>query len=83
MGTFLKIIAGLIGVLGLMVVFAINQPMTASNILWPALESVMLDEPYVGITANGVVEPAIGDPVIYYSTVVGPLWELLNTPASS
>ena len=59
MGTFLKIIAGLIGVLGLMVVFAINQPMTASNILWPALESVMLDEPYVGITANGVVEPGL------------------------
>jgi hypothetical protein len=59
MRTFLKLTAGLIIALGLFVVFAISQPMTASKVLWPVLESVMLNEPFVGITANGEVETGL------------------------
>ncbi len=59
MRTFLKLTAGLIIALGLFVVFAISQPMTTSKVLWPVLESVMLNEPFVGITANGEVETGL------------------------
>jgi len=56
MRTLLKVVAAVVVALVLLVVFAVNQPMTASRILWPMLEAVMLDD-YVGITADGEVEP--------------------------
>lgn len=58
MRTLLKVLAGLVVVLLLLVVFAVSQPMTASRIFWPTLETLMLDD-FVGITANGQVEAGL------------------------
>jgi hypothetical protein len=36
---------------------AMWKPMTASPVAWPVLEDQMLEEPFLGITADGAIEP--------------------------
>ncbi|TDJ34543.1 MAG: DUF3500 domain-containing protein [Gammaproteobacteria bacterium] len=40
-----------------MIVFAFWKPVTASKTIWPVVENYMLEEPFLGITANGTVIP--------------------------
>jgi hypothetical protein len=39
--------------------FAYFAPMTASRFVWPVLEAIVLDEPFVGITTDGAPEPGL------------------------
>ena len=45
--------AVLVALIGL----AVWNPVAASRVLWPAVESVMLREPFLGVTAAGETEP--------------------------
>ena len=45
--------AVLVALIGL----AVWNPVAASRVLWPVVENVMLDEPFLGVTADGEVEP--------------------------
>ncbi len=38
---------------------AVLNPVAASRVLWPAVEHAMLDEPFLGVTADGEVEPGL------------------------
>ena len=44
-------------VLVVLIGLAIWNPVGASRILWPVVENVMLGEPFLGITADGEIEP--------------------------
>ena len=55
----LKIALTLIIVIVAFVAFAMWKPMLASAMLWPTLERVMLRDPFVGITARGVVRSGL------------------------
>jgi len=55
----LKIALTLIIVIMAFVAFAMWKPMLASAMLWPTLERVMLRDPFVGITARGVVRSGL------------------------
>ena len=46
-------------VLALLVGLAIWKPVTASAVIWPLIENRVLSEPFVGITADGNVEPGL------------------------
>ena len=35
------------------------KPMTASTVIWPMVESMILDDPFLGITADGTVEEGL------------------------
>ena len=47
---------GIAVLVGLMVL-AVWNPVAASRVLWPVVENVMLGEPFLGITADGEIEP--------------------------
>ena len=49
------VVTALIVLIGL----AVLNPVAASRVLWPAVEHAMLDEPFLGITADGDVEPGL------------------------
>lgn len=44
-------------VLVVLIGLAVWNPVAASRVLWPVLENVMLREPFLGITADGEIEP--------------------------
>ena len=52
LGIALAVLAGLVGL-------AVWNPVAASRLIWPVVESTMIDEPFVGITADGVIEPGL------------------------
>ena len=47
---------GIAVLVGLMVL-AVWNPVAASRVLWPVVENVMLREPFLGVTADGEIEP--------------------------
>ena len=49
-GIALAVLVGLVGL-------AVWNPVAASRLIWPVVENAMIDEPFVGITADGVIEP--------------------------
>ena len=49
------VLAVLVGLVGL----AVWNPVAASRLIWPVVENTMIDEPFVGITADGVIEPGL------------------------
>ena len=44
-------------VLVVLIGLVVWNPVAASRVLWPAVESVMLREPFLGVTADGETEP--------------------------
>ena len=44
-------------VLVVLIGLAVWNPVAASRVVWPVLENVMLREPFLGITADGEIEP--------------------------
>ena len=44
-------------VLVVLIGLAVWNPVAASRVLWPVLENVMLREPFLGVTADGEIEP--------------------------
>jgi hypothetical protein len=59
MKLFVQIVAGLFVVLVILVALTWWQPVGASRIIWPFIEDAMLEEPFLGITATGEVEPGL------------------------
>ncbi|MFB3107088.1 MAG: DUF3500 domain-containing protein [Pseudomonadales bacterium] len=57
MKVVLKVILSFALILLAMIVFAFWKPVTASKTIWPVVENYMLEEPFLGITANGTIEP--------------------------
>ncbi|MCH8140516.1 MAG: hypothetical protein IH908_02845, partial [Proteobacteria bacterium] len=57
MKVVLKVILSFALILLAMIVFAFWKPVTASKTIWPVVENYMLEEPFLGITANGTVIP--------------------------
>ncbi len=53
----LKVILSFVLIGLAMIVFAFWKPVTASKIIWPVVENYMLEEAFLGITANGTVIP--------------------------
>ena len=51
-GIALAVLVGLVGL-------AVWNPVAASRLIWPVVENAMIDEPFVGITADGVIEPGL------------------------
>ena len=45
------------GVLVVLIGLAVWNPVAASRVLWPVVENVMLREPFLGVTADGAIEP--------------------------
>ncbi|MEM7016028.1 MAG: DUF3500 domain-containing protein [Pseudomonadota bacterium] len=58
MRTFLKIIAAVILVIILLGVFFAVRPMTASDIFWPVVEVVAIED-FVGVTTDGNIQPNV------------------------
>ena len=48
-----------LAVLVVLIGLAIWNPVAASRVLWPVLENVVLREPFLGITADGEIEPGL------------------------
>ena len=48
-----------LAVLFVLIGLAVLNPVAASRVLWPLVENAMLDEPFLGITTNGQVEPGL------------------------
>ena len=46
-------------VLIVLIGLAFLNPVAASRVLWPAVEHAMLDEPFLGVTTNGEIEPGL------------------------
>ena len=59
MRRLLQWIGGGMAVLVVLVGLAVWDPIAASRVLWPAVEGAMLDEPFLGVTADGEVEPGL------------------------
>ncbi len=59
MKIILTILGGLAAVVILIVLLAVISPMTASGLLWPVVERVVLREPFVGITSDGQVREGL------------------------
>ncbi len=53
----LTVVLSLVLILLALIGFAFWKPVTASKIIWPVVENYMLEEPFLGITANGTVVP--------------------------
>ena len=48
-----------LAVLLVLIGLAVLNPVAASRVLWPLVENAMLDEPFLGITTDGQVEPGL------------------------
>ena len=57
MKVVLKVILSFVLLLAALVGFAFWKPVSASKVIWPVVEDYMLEEPFLGITANGTIEP--------------------------
>jgi hypothetical protein len=55
----LKVGGVVVFVLAVMIGLAMWKPMAASRVAWPVLEDQMLEEPFLGITADGAIEPGL------------------------
>jgi len=52
----LKLLGGVVVAIALLAVFAWLKPVTASALLWPSIETYLLDD-FVGVTSDGKIEP--------------------------
>ncbi len=59
MRRLLKWIGRGMAALVVLVGLAVWNPIVASRVLWPAVEGAMLEEPFVGVTADGEVESGL------------------------
>ena len=48
-----------LAVLLVLIGLAVLNPVAASRVLWPAVEKAMLDEPFLGVTTDGEIEPGL------------------------
>ncbi|MXY16076.1 MAG: DUF3500 domain-containing protein, partial [Acidobacteria bacterium] len=55
----LQVVGVGLAVLVVLIGLAIWDPVAASRVIWPVLENVVLDEPFLGITADGEIEPGL------------------------
>lgn len=56
---FLIVLLSLVTLLVVLFGVAYWKPVTAANVIWPLVEKVALDDPFVGITADGSVQPGL------------------------
>ena len=78
MRTLLKITLTLILLIAAFIGFIAWKPMLASQLLWPAVEWIVLRDPFVGITANGNVQPDLF-PVEFTGATTAPIVEAART----
>ncbi len=57
MWLIIKILAIIVAILAGLAALALWQPVAASRFIWPIVEDRMLEEPFLGVTAEGTVEP--------------------------
>ena len=57
MRLIIKILAVIVAILASLVALALWNPVATSRIIWPGIEDWMLKEPFLGITADGSVQP--------------------------
>ena len=57
MRRLLQVVGVGMAVLVVLIGLAVWNPVAASRVLWPLVESVMLGEPFLGVTADGETEP--------------------------
>ena len=55
----IKILAIIVAILASLIALALWKPLAASRIIWPIIEDRMLEEPFLGITADGSIEPGL------------------------
>ena len=57
MRRLLQWFGAVLAVLVVLIGLAVLNPIAASRVLWPMVENVMLDEPFLGVTPDGNVQP--------------------------
>ena len=55
----LQVVGVGLAVLVVLVGLAVWNPLAAGRVFWPALENVMIREPFLGVTADGEIEPGL------------------------
>ena len=59
MRRLLKVVRVVMVVMVALIALAVWNPVAASRLIWLVLENAMLDEPFLGITADGETEPGL------------------------
>ncbi|MDA1074462.1 MAG: DUF3500 domain-containing protein [Proteobacteria bacterium] len=54
---FLYIVAGIVVLLVGLGTIAFQLPVATSKVVWPLIEDRMLEEPFIGVTSDGIVKP--------------------------